>query len=331
MQAMNRRIGVAAVLAAALAAPLLAAGPASAGAIIGCPAGDCSISLSKLIVVKGDRGHAGANRVPFDVEPPCLWNPIGDATTGSNAIIQEWQPTPPRIYGIDVSYAQAKKLVAHPKPGEWFELPVNPKASPAGRAACLKLPLYYFVPPGGTPPVPPIPPRLLAEYAYNHMRIPLPAITISPQAKGYVNLATFVWGSWPLSPTTGLRGAYKVTARLMGANEPPVTVWAQARTFDVNTTGHGTVFSGQGDCGPTGSHHPLGHAPPSAGAGTPPDCGVLWQGPDANATVSATVTWRVTWGVGDLAGPGPHFLTTVQLTGRPANIPVSEIQSINGG
>jgi hypothetical protein len=324
---MKRRIVLAAALTAALAAPLLAAAPASAGAGVGCTSGNCSISLSKLISLKGDRGHAGGSRSSYTIIPPCQWNPIGDATTGSQAIITEWQPDPPTAYGVDKSYAQAKQLVKNPKPGEWYILPVNPEATAAGKAECLKLPLYYFVVPGTTPPTPPIPPRELAEYAYNHMRIPRPAITISPAAKGYVNLATFVWGSWPASPTTGRQDTYQITATLQGSGQAPVWVQARATRFTVNAGGHGRTYS---DCGTTGSKYPVGQAPSTAGAGTAPDCGVLWQGPDAHAAVTATVAWRVTWGEG-APGAGGRVLTQVTLTGPAQNIPVSEIQSINGG
>jgi hypothetical protein len=330
MQAMNRRLAIAAVLGAALAASLLATAPASAGVGVGCPSGNCSISLSKFIHISGDSSRGEAHHAPVDVpEPPCLWNPIGDATTGSNAIIQEWQPDPPTAFEVDKSYAQAKKLVANPKPGEWYELPVNPAAPTAVQQECYTLPLYAWVPRGQTPPPPPIPPQTVALYAYNHMQIPLPRITISPRRKGYVNLGTYVWGNWRLSATTGRRDAYEVTATLAGTNVT-VSVWAQASKFAVNATGHGAVYSA--GCGPTGSAvRPVGTAPATAGAGQAPDCGVLWQGPDAAATVSATVTWSVTWGNGILNGPGPNQLPDITLAGRTVNDPVSEIQSINGG
>ena len=174
-----------------------------------------------------------------------------------------------------------------------------------------------------------MPLRTLAGYAYNHMAIPAPTLTVNPAGHGYVNLATYVWGrTVPVSGTTGRPNAYEVTAALGGET---VSVWAQPAAggaFSVGANGPGTPYSA---CGPVGSHDPVGHAPPGAGAGIPPDCGVLWQAPAAGASVSATVTWAVTWGAGVLGAPGPNALPPIQMSARTPPFPVAEIQSINGG
>ena len=82
-------------------------------------------------------------------------------------------------------------------------------------------------------------------------------------------------------------------------------------------------------CSLSGSKYQAGHLP-TAGAGVPPDCGVLWQAPTTAGTVTATVTWTITWRVtnGDVAGNGG--LPDVTLAGTSAAIRVAEIQSING-
>jgi len=114
---MNRRLAIAAVLGAALAAPLLATAPASAGVGVGCPSGNCSISLSKFINISGDSSRREAHHAPVDVpEPPCLWIPMGDATVGSNAIIQEWQPDPPVAFGVDLAGIRVAGLRASARP-----------------------------------------------------------------------------------------------------------------------------------------------------------------------------------------------------------------------
>ena len=236
-------------------------------------------------------------------------------------------------FGVYASVQQARKLLASKPvpPGTWYELPVNPAASQAAQRACFTLPLFFFAVPGQAPPVPPVPPRTLAAYAYNHMTIPAPRLTISPAAQGYVNLATYVWGrTRPVSAATRRPDAYEVIAAL-GAQT--VSVWAQvtgAGAFSVAvSSGHGTAYSG---CGRDGSRLPAGQVPASAGgAGTRPDCGVLWQAPDAAASVSATVRWSVTWGAGVLGGPGNHRLPAIMMTGRTPPLRVAEIQSINGG
>ena len=135
-------------------------------------------------------------------------------------------------------------------PGTWWELPVNPAAPKAAQRECYTLPLFYFAAPGQTPPTPPVPLRTLADYAYNHMAIPAPTLTVNPAGHAYVNLATYVWGrTLPVSATTGLPGAYEVTATLGGET---VSVWARLAArgaFSVGTNGPGTPYSA---CGPAG-------------------------------------------------------------------------------
>jgi hypothetical protein len=330
---MMRRVAIAGVIIAGLLGPMAAAAPASAGASVGCNGNDCSALLSSLITLKGDVG-GGSAQVPLDLAPPpCLWEPIGDATTGSQYIIQQFGTAGPGTpFGVYASVQQAQALLKNggTPAGTWYQLPVNPAASAAGQAACLKLPLFYFAQPGQALPALPIPDVTLARYAYNHMTIPVPRLTINPAARGYVNLATYVWGAWPASPTTGRMDAYKIVAAL---GNQVVTVWAQPagrNPFAVNASGPGTANSA--GCGATGSHYPAGRPPPSAGAGTTPDCGVLWQAPTTTPGLTATVTWSVTWGNGDLNGPGPNALPPIVLTGPnpPLEFPVEEIQSING-
>jgi hypothetical protein len=323
---MIRRILIAGVIAAGLLAPLSAAMPASAGNGVGCNGSTCSIDLSQFIHWNGDYG-SGGNYTPIPVPPPpCLWVPIGDQTSGSKYVVNFYgtDPGPSAPFDGHGAWQKAKDLLKNPTDGTWYELPVNPAASAAGRAACLKLPLFTFVTAGSPPPLPPIPPRTLAIYAYNHMTIPSPALTTNPNGKGYVNLGSYVWANWAQSPTTGLRNVYKLTATL-GTTQ--VTLWAQVAKFSVSAIGPGKASN---NCGPTGSHQPKGQAPANAGAGVAPDCGVLWQGPDTHAAVQATVTWQVSWGPGNLNGPGNHRLRPITMTGQTNPFQVSEVQSVNG-
>jgi hypothetical protein len=304
------------VPAVALLTALSAAAPASAGSGAGCSGSTCSVDLSQFITLKGDVG-SGAGYVPVNVDPPpCLWNPIGDATSGSNAIISEWGPNPPTDFQIDKSYAQAKTLVKAPVPGTWYELPVNPNASAAGKALCWTMPLYAWVLPGQAPPMPPIPGQTLAEFAYNNMAIPTPALTINPTNVGYVNLGTYVWQA------QGSPGTLAVTASV-GAQSATVT--AKSSGLTIGTSGPGTPAN---NCGPSGSGYPVGKPPANAGAGTRPDCGVLWNGSASGATITGTVTWTVTWTATDGTG---GTLPPITMRGQAGPIPINEIQSVNGG
>jgi hypothetical protein len=334
----SRALAGAALAGAALAGPLAPLAPAGAvpsGAGVGCTGSTCSVQLSGVIRLKGDFGAVGSASAPLNVPPPpCVWQPLGDAVTGSRTILKQFGTAAASVpFGVHATVQQARRLLAaRPVPrGTWFQLPVNPAASPAAQSACLTLPLFFFARPGQAPPAPPVPLTTLAAFAYDHMTIPVPRVTVNPAGHGYVNLATYVWArTRPVSATTGRPGAYEVIATL-GAQT--VSVWAQPATpgaLRVGVgSGHGAAYSG---CGPGGSRFPVGRVPASAGAaGTAPDCGVLWQAPDAAATVSVTARWMVTWAAGVLHGPGNRRLPVIALTGRTAPLRVAEIQSINGG
>ena len=317
---MIRRLAIAACIPTiALVTALSAAVPASAGAGAGCSGSTCSVDISQFITLKGDVG-SGAGYVPVNVEPPpCLWNPIGDATTGSQYIVNFFNgvnPGPSGPYDTGASFTQAQDLLKNPKPGTWYELPVNPAASQAAQQECLKLPLFYWVVPGQTPPMPPIPGRILAEFAYNNMAIPTPNLVVNPASTGFVNLGTYVWQS-------AGTGAVSVTAAL--GNQAWATVTATPGSMTLSTDGPGAVSN---NCGPQGSKYPVGSPPASAGAGVSPDCGVLWQGTTSGATITGTVTWHVSWTASDGTG---GTLPDIQMQGQSATFPVQEIQSINGG
>jgi hypothetical protein len=321
---MKRRVmfaGVAAI--AGLLVPLAAATPpAVAGTGVGCTGSDCSVSVWQFVVLKGPAhsSHGGSNTVPIDVpQPPCLWNPIGDATTGSQYIISQFGDVTKQdsLFDVYQSVQQAKKLLANPTPGTWYELPVNPNASPAAQALCAKLPLFAFEAPGVAPPMPNVPPRDLADYAYNNMKLPTPGVELMPGTRGWVNLASYVH-------LTRLRMTW-VSASL--GNES-VRVTALPTELKISSSSAGKVYSKL--CSLSGSkYQPRDHLP-TTGAGVPPDCGVLWQAPTTDGTVSATITWVISWRVtnGDVTGAGG--LPPVILTGTSQAIRVAEIQSING-
>ena len=88
------------------------AGPASAGAFVGCTGNTCSVSLSTLITLKGDVGN-GAAHVQLPVAPPpCLWQPIGNTTVGSTTIVQQFGSAAPGTpFGVYQSVRQARTLL----------------------------------------------------------------------------------------------------------------------------------------------------------------------------------------------------------------------------
>ena len=315
---MIRRV-IIATAAAAVSVGLLAvaaAAPAAAGTGVGCSGPSCTVGLSQFVRLSGSVGRYGGSAIPINFPPPpCLWVKKGDQITGSEYIIGLF-PNPPKDlpFGIYASVQQAKALLKNPQPGTWWNLPINPAAGPAGAAACLKLPAFYFTPPGTDPPMPFVPPKILAEYAYNYLLIPKPVVATSPDGKGWVNLATFVWTTSPHNES--------ITASLP---DESVTLTAVPVSTTIASTA-GTPYSA--GCGPNGSRYPQSKAP-ATGPGVPPDCGVLWQAPSTGAVISATVTWHVTWQFN--GGGATQTLPDIARTGVSGAIPVAEIQSINNG
>ncbi len=332
---MMRRVALAGIIATALPV-LLLAGPASAGSGVNCTGATCSVSLSSFIRLSGDyTPGSGSAQVPVNVPPPpCLWEPIGDTIAGAHYIVSQFPDAAPILpFGVYQSVQRAKQQLKNGgPPGTWYVLPINPAAGPAGAAACLKLPLYAWVPPGQVPPMPPIPPKILAAFAYNHMLIPQPTLTTNPARKGYVNLATYVWANWAgqagtIRQRVNPNGTYSVTATL---GNQSATVWAQPASsgFTVHVAGPGTPYSA--GCGIDGSKYPVSHPPADAGPGQAPDCGALWRATTTGATITATVRFNVTWGAGILHGPGPNALPPIPITSRPATVPVDQIEGLNG-
>lgn len=323
---MIRRVIIGAA-AAALLVPLAATTPAIADTGTGCSGSNCSVDVSQFIKAYGSGYSAGSpNHVAVNQQPPpCLWNPIGDQITGSQYIISQFGTVTPAdsLYGVYQSVQQARQLLKDGGPaGTWYVLPINPAAGPSGAAACLQLPLFAFVQPGQVPPMPRIPAEVFAEFAFNHMKLPDPTVTISPATRGFVNLATFVW--WHVPQTRW------VTAELIDGSQA-ATVVARVSSVSISTSpaGSGTISA---NCGPGGSRY---RPPPTTGPGVAPDCGVLWTHAASAATVTVIVTWQV------LYHPGfSHGFFGAAVPGAPANgittqgasnaITVQEIQSVNG-
>ncbi|MBO0807061.1 MAG: hypothetical protein J2P32_02020 [Actinobacteria bacterium] len=323
---MIRRIALAAgVTAAGFLASLSATVPASAGSGPAsssssggsCVGSACSVGVGKFITYSGS-GYSpgsGTGHTSISVQPPpCQWIPVGDATTGSQYVIQNSVDSP--VFQQDQTLKQAKDLQKNPAPGEWYYLPINPAAGAAGAQACLQLPLYAWVPPGQVPPMPPVPGKTLAEFAFNHLRVPKPQLTTNPVGKGFVNLGTYVWlsqggGAAPLDVTAAL-------------GNQSATLTATPSKVRISASGPGTIGN---NCGANGSAAPVGQPPASAGAGTVPDCGVLWRAPTGGATITATVVWRIAWTATD--GTGGR-LPAIRMRGTAGPFPVREIQSVNG-
>ncbi len=341
---MIRPLRAAVLIVTGLLLPLAAAGTANAGAgpppPAGCGGTGCSVSLDKLVHFSGN-WSAGTNNPVTIPPPPCLWEPIGDGQTGSQHIVTEFGPNPGSEFDVDKAYALAQKLLKeNPIPaGTWYVLPVNPAADAAGKAECLKLPLFAWVLPGQLPPTPPIPPETLRMLALAHLTRPgIGNIDINPAGRSYANLPTFV--------RVNLAGAFERTAAgrpyaTVTASLPDgslsVTVWAMAQPLNVEPgTTDARTYTNCGYLGSTASAHQMA----GTGANQPIDCGVTYLHPSNGYNMTASISWQVFWAVttGDGDGPLPPMagmqpLNAGQLQPSQAGqqVSVGEIQSLNGG
>ena len=346
---MRRHVAAIAIIAAGLAGPALAAAPASAGngtSTVGCSTGDsCTVMLEKMITVSGDTSGTVVNTVVNIQPPPCLWEPIGDAVTGSQTITSQYGTDPKNattLYQVNQSVQQAVDLLKQKPPpaGEWYMLPVNPAAGAAGAAACAKLPLFAWVPPGATLPGITVPPQTLAQLAAATVHLPTAGgLTFSPaNGRSFTNLPTFVRATLKGGrPGPGGRPYVYVTATLNGTS---VTVWAEASRLQISASGGSSYTPDTSNCGYLGSDWMVSRPQQVAhtGVGGPIDCGLTFHSP-ATWQVSATMAWQTCWAQNGAANQPPDPATCTPVPGAQLNgtnwpaqpVTVNEIQSVNNG
>jgi len=345
-------LSLAAVLSGIVAVPAQAGSGGSVGA--SCGASSCQVQLRDLITFSGSYSAGTSNTVVDVAPPPCLWEPIGNATVGSQYIISQFGPsTTDTLFGVGNSVKQAEGLVKNPVPGEWYELPVNPADTTAEAEECAKEPLFYWVTPGNSPPGVKVPAKTLAQLAFAGLNAPtVSSITTNPATASEVNLPTYVQVAIGPSATGQLevsdgRPYVSVTATLDGVS---ATVWVEASALVINPgagSGDATTYDAA-DCSTArnvnGTYMLGSHASAATmaqtGAGQTIDCGVTYQAP-GTYTLSASVGWTACWAATADAADVPTYAecqdTPVPGAGNlaPGNatkaITVQEIQSVNGG
>ncbi|ROO60375.1 hypothetical protein EDC02_2238 [Micromonospora sp. Llam0] len=150
-------------------------------------------------------------------------------------------------------------------------------------------------------------PRAVAQEAVSRLRLPAPAIRTNPDSASLL-VHVPVW-LWVDDSTWGDRRAT--------ASVPGMSVTAIATPTRVTwSTGDG----GSRQCG-KGTPWVAGADPASAS----PDCGHTYTSPSRGSaggtyTVTATITWRVTWSGGGTSGTEPDLTST-------ASVPVQVIEA----
>lgn len=326
----HRRAARLVTMAVAVSSGLLAATMAAGAALAdtpgaGCTGQSCWVSLqSQYIHLSGSytNGPTGFASVP--VPPPPCW--MSSLLSGP-AMYAAYKSGIGQTVGPNGQSANAglgpfiQKIIQHKNdPGMWYSPTML--TTPAGFACGNQLPLLAWVAPGTAPPVPPISPATLAAYAYDHLKIPSPALVVNPAGRNYVNLPAYVWAIQAGGPNIPAGGANMPASLWITASAGNNSVTLTATTKQlVLSDSSGTVYS---PCPPTGSKYPVGRPPQNSGPGTKPDCGVVFTAPSTANTIGASLTYAITV-TGAQIGFNP-----ITVTGGKT-VTVAEIQNLNGG
>lgn len=323
-RASRRRVLAAA--ATALLIPALTAAPALAGGApgggtgpvtspggsgTGCSGVACYANVWRYITLSGTPGAfspgGGSGPQVQLPPPPCYMEPMFSGPelyrlwkAGTQTKVGPGGQNPGFPFA---SYLPKIRQHKNDTGGSWWERVINLRAG----GSC-GLPLLAWVSNGAAPPLPTLPAVDLADYAYDHMTLPLPQLTLNPATRSYVRLPTYVWD------TLAFTGAH-VTATL--GNES-ATVAAAAGNLSLTAGGAGATVHDAG-CTPRGSRS--ADPPANAGPGTAPDCGVTFTAPASSGTITGKISWTVT--------SGARTFRPILVRGTK-QVPVDEIQSLNG-
>lgn len=196
------------------------------------------------------------------------------------------------------------------KPGRWWS-PAYNSADPGGLSCWTGLQGAVWVPPGTTPPAG-ITLEELLQIARAALTVPEPQVKLSPDAKSYVNLPTWVWLAGT-GPTTR-----SVTATLPGVMSATVTATLKDIEIDAGTTSDRAEV--RESCGATGRPYVKG------GTFT---CGVRYlrasiDQPRKVYTLTVTTVWPVTSNAGQAIVPFAYDPVEATVT---RDVPVGEVQS----
>ncbi|GIH89633.1 hypothetical protein ACFFMN_13455 [Planobispora siamensis] len=261
-----------------------------------------------VITGNGLRGGAGDG---YRIKRPCWYEPGKDASgmLESQESLRAWwfRFTPnPTEEKFQEFLKQFKDKIG--KPGRWWA-PAYNAADPNGHSCWNGLEPFVWVPPGTTPPAG-ITLAELVEIARAALTVPEPRIKLSPDAKSYVNLPTWVWLDGVGAPTRS------VTATIPGFMSATVTATLEDIRIDPGTTADRAEV--REDCGPGGR-------PYTRGAEF--TCGVRYLRASADQPrevyeLTVTTVWPVE--VEDDVVPFAYDPVEVEAT---RDVPVGEVQS----
>ncbi len=284
----------------------------------------------------GDSGGGGALKPVGDWSPPACWYEPRTAEQFRDQVERNYEST----VNFPGQHSYAKAAVAQFRTkykdgeyknynlkekdeGNWWVAVRDPDRWLEDAAQkCDKEP--FWVENGDPPPVAnALTPELLAELAYNRLRLPDTKVSLAPEDTTKVNLPTWAWLDEaefkPVSVTAsvdvpGLDLRATTTARPDALRLDPGT--PDARTHPAS-----------GECAPHGDGS-IGTPYRKGRSDETPPCGLTYLRSSGKGTfkLQATITWKVSWtGTGNA---GPNGLPSGSF-GSDQPVAVEEVQSVN--
>ncbi|MFF4821504.1 hypothetical protein ACFY20_00285 [Streptomyces sp. NPDC001312] len=205
--------------------------------------------------------------------------------------------------------------------GYWWDSYVTPgRAGDPGALDCDK-PIFWVdkgaAPPADTPQA--ITPAVLAELAYNEIRVPGTEVTLAPAGATKVNLPTWAWLDGARFRPVSVTASVPVLGIFATTTAEPVSLKIDPGTADAET------YPASGVCAINGDR--IGEAYAKGKADRTPPCGVkyLRSSGDGSYRLRATITWKIHWtGTGGTGRDLPEG-----TFGNTQDVTVQEIQAVN--
>lgn len=317
-----RAIAVTSLLAGVLLA--LCAPPAAADPDVGAhgeafqKGNTAGVKLTNSKIGLSGNGLGGKSD-GYRMPRPCWYEPNSSADDMRNLQAQQKKQAVEAGLDYDVDLDRFGDKIGDK--GQWWGVAYD-AGNPDGPSCAAGLEPLVWVP-EGTVPAGGITLEQLMQIARAALTVPEPKIKLSPDAKSYVNLGTWVWlDAAEAAPRS-------VTATLPGVMSATVTATPDHLEIDAGTKDdkRATVFTA--GCGTTGKPYVKG----ADEDGTKePECGVVYRHssvdlPGKVYTLTVTSVWTVA-GNGNQGGEAVPFAYDPIQVSATRDVPVGEVQSI---
>ncbi|MGW7254837.1 hypothetical protein [Streptomyces sp. NPDC054834] len=203
--------------------------------------------------------------------------------------------------------------------GYWWDSYVN-KDFPPGWDKCKEP--FFWVDKGDPPPADvenAVTPKILAELAYNEIRVPSTKVALAPAHTTKVNLPTWAWLDGAKFKPVSVTASIPVLGISATTTAEPVSLKIDPGTSDAET------YPASGVCQIKGGS--IGEPYAKGKSDETPPCGVKYLHSSGNGSypLKATITWKIHWtGTGNTGGDLPDG-----TFGANQDVVVQEIQAVN--